>query len=112
MYLNRLNSGWKLQADPTVQYVLIDTEGQRTRRVLYRHLEIEHPYNTYRNAGLPPGPITNPAPSTLRAVVYSEEHDYYFFAADGTGGHQFSESLREHNRAATNYHRLLDKRDE
>jgi UPF0755 protein len=112
VYLNRLNDRWKLQADPTVQYVLIDTEGQRTRRVLYKHLDIDHPYNTYRNVGLPPGPITNPAPSTLRAVVYPEEHDYYFFAADGTGGHQFSRTLREHNRAAANYHRLLNERDQ
>jgi UPF0755 protein len=111
VYLNRLDDRWKLQADPTIQYVLIDTEGQRTRRVLYKHLEIDHPYNTYRNAGLPPGPITNPAPSTLRAVAYPEEHRYYFFAADGTGGHQFSRTLREHNRAARNYHRMLDKRE-
>jgi UPF0755 protein len=110
VYLNRLDDQWRLQADPTIQYVLIDTEGERTRRVLYKHLEIDHPYNTYRNAGLPPGPITNPAPSTLRAVVYPEQHEYYFFAADGTGGHQFSRTLREHNRAAANYHRLLDER--
>jgi len=111
VYLNRLDDRWKLQADPTIQYVLIDTQGERTRRVLYRHLEIDHPYNTYRNAGLPPGPITNPAPSTLRAVAYPKDHDYYFFAADGTGGHRFSRTLREHNRAARDYHRMLDERE-
>ena len=110
VYLNRLDDRWKLQADPTIQFVLIDTEGERTRRVLYKHLEIDHPYNTYRNRGLPPGPITNPAPSTLRAVVYPEDHGYFYFAADGTGGHRFSRTLREHNRAARAYHRMLDER--
>ena len=111
VYLNRLNNGWKLQADPTVQYVLIDTQGARVRRVLYEHLEIDHPYNTYRIAGLPPGPITNPAPSTLRAVAQAEDHRYFYFAADGTGGHAFSRTLREHNRAAEAYHRLLDEQN-
>lgn len=110
VYLNRLDDGWKLQADPTVQYVLMDTQGSRTRRVLYRHLEIDHPYNTYRNRGLPPGPITNPAPSTVRAIANAENHGYFYFAADGTGGHTFSRTLREHNRAARAYHRLLDER--
>ena len=111
VYLNRLDDRWLLQADPTIQYVLIDTKGKRVRRVLYRHLEIDHPYNTYRNVGLPPGPITNPAPSTLRAVVNAEDHDFYFFAADGAGGHRFSETLREHQQAASDYHDLLDRRE-
>ena len=111
VYLNRLENGWLLQADPTVQYVLIDTQGSRVKRVLYKHLEIDHPYNTYQRAGLPPGPITNPAPSTLRAVAHPEEHNYFYFAADGTGGHTFSRTLREHNRAARAYHRLLDSRN-
>jgi UPF0755 protein len=110
VYLNRLDRGWKLEADPTIQYVLIDSLGERVRRVLYKHLEIDHPYNTYRIRGLPPGPITNPAPSTLRAVVQPARHDYMYFAADGTGGHTFSRTLREHNRAAQKYHELLDER--
>jgi UPF0755 protein len=111
VYLNRLDRGWKLEADPTIQFVLIDSLGERVRRVLYEHLEIEHPYNTYQVRGLPPGPITNPAPSTLRAVVHPARHDYMYFAADGTGGHTFSRTLREHNRAAREYHRLLDERE-
>lgn len=110
VYLNRLDRGWPLQADPTIQYVLLQTEGERTSRVLYHDLEIDHPYNTYENSGLPPGPVTNPSPSSLQSVVRSEEHEYLFFAADGTGGHTFSRTLREHNRAAQEYHRLLDKR--
>jgi len=110
VYVNRLRDNWRLQADPTIQYVLIKTTGERTRRVLYRDLEIDHPYNTYRNRGLPPGPITNPSPSSLRAAVAPETHDFFFFAADGTGGHNFSRTLREHNRAAEEYHRMLDRR--
>ncbi len=111
VYLNRLDRGWRLQADPTIQYVLIQTRGERTGRVLYRDLEIDHPYNTYRIDGLPPGPITNPSPSSLRAAVDPEQHEYFYFAADGSGGHNFSRTLREHNRAAAEYHRELDRRE-
>lgn len=111
VYLNRLDRGWRLQADPTIQYVLIQTKGERTRRVLHRDLEIDHPYNTYENGGLPPGPITNPSLSSLKSVIESSEHDYFYFAADGTGGHTFSRTLREHNQAAAEYHRMLDKRE-
>lgn len=108
VYLNRLARGWPLQADPTVQYVLIDTQGERVSRVLYEHLEIEHPYNTYEIRGLPPGPITNPAPSTLRATADPEDHQYYYFAANGSGGHAFSRTLREHNRAAQKYQQRFE----
>lgn len=111
VYLNRLERGWRLQADPTIQYVLIDTRGERTNRVLYRDLEIDHPYNTYRNSGLPPGPITNPSPTSLRAAAHPERHEYFYFAADGSGGHTFNRTLREHNRAAQEYHRQLDQRE-
>ncbi|WP_103020266.1 endolytic transglycosylase MltG [Salinibacter altiplanensis] len=110
VYLNRLDRGWPLQADPTIQYVLLDTNGERVGRVLHEHLEIDHPYNTYQHQGLPPGPITNPSPSSLRAVAAPERHGYLYFAADGTGGHTFSRTLREHNRAAEKYQRMLDER--
>ncbi len=110
VYLNRLEEGWRLQADPTIQYVLLDTKGERTGRVLYRDLEIDHPYNTYRNRGLPPGPITNPSPTSLRAAVQPDEHEYFYFAADESGGHTFSRTLQEHNRAAQEYHQMLDER--
>lgn len=110
VYVNRLQQGWPLQADPTVQYVLIDTEGKRTGRVLYEDIEIDHPYNTYRRPGLPPGPITNPSPSSLRAAAYPADHRYFYFAANGEGGHTFSRTLREHNRAAKKYHEMLDRR--
>jgi len=110
VYLNRLDRGWPLQADPTIQYVLLDTKGERVTRVLYEHLEIDHPYNTYQNQGLPPGPVTNPSPTSLRAAAVPERHEYLYFAADGTGGHTFSRTLREHNRAAEKYQQMLDER--
>ncbi|MFB6098094.1 MAG: endolytic transglycosylase MltG, partial [Salinibacter sp.] len=112
VYLNRLERGWPLQADPTVQYALIDRGKQRVNRVLYEHLEIDHPYNTYQIQGLPPGPIANPSPSSLRAAADPARHEYLYFAADGTGGHTFSRTLREHNQAAEKYHRLLDQRED
>jgi len=110
VYLNRLERGWPLQADPTVQYALMDRDGERVTRVLYKHLEIDHPYNTYQIQGLPPGPIANPSPSSLRAAASPERHEYLYFAADGSGGHTFSRTLREHNRAAQKYQRMLDRR--
>ncbi len=110
VYLNRLERGWPLQADPTVQYALVDTGGRRVTRVLYEHLEIDHPYNTYQIRGLPPGPISNPSASSLRAAAFPERHEYLYFAADGTGGHTFSRTLRDHNRAAQKYQRMLDER--
>ncbi len=110
VYLNRLDQGWPLQADPTVQYALMDTGEGRVTRVLNRHLEIDHPYNTYQIRGLPPGPIANPSSSSLRATAFPEQHEYFYFAADSTGGHTFSRTLQEHNRAAQEYHRLLNER--
>lgn len=110
VYVNRLERGWPLQADPTVQYALIDTGTGRVTRVLHEHLEIDHPYNTYQIQGLPPGPIATPSPSSLRAAANPERHEYFYFTADGTGGHTFSRTLREHNRAAEKYQRMLDRR--
>ena len=109
VYLNRLRRNWPLQADPTVQFVVIETEG-RKRRLLYQDYGIKHPYNTYLFAGLPPGPITNPSPSSIRAVANVEEHDYMYFVARGDGSHAFSRTLTEHNRAAQEYYRLMRER--
>jgi UPF0755 protein len=109
VYLNRLRGNWPLQADPTVQYAVIEREGQK-RRLLYEDYDIQHPYNTYKFAGLPPGPITNPSPSSIRAVANAEEHDYMYFVARGDGSHTFSRTLAEHNRAAQEYYRLMRER--
>ncbi len=109
VYLNRLRIGMPLQADPTVQYAVLEQEGQK-RRLLFQDYNISHPYNTYQFRGLPPGPLTNPARSSIRAVVQPEKHDYLYFVATGNGGHTFSRTLAEHNRAAQQYRQTRDRR--
>ncbi len=106
VYLNRLRRGWPLQADPTVQYAILQREGQK-RRLLYRDYDLAHPYNTYRFQGLPPGPITNPSPSSIRAVIGAERHAYLFFVASPDGGHTFNTTLAGHNRDAARFHRYM-----
>jgi len=109
VYLNRLDRGMRLQADPTVQYAVMEREGQK-RRLLFADYDVEHPYNTYTFRGLPPGPLTNPAPSSMEAVVHAEDHRYFFFVATGDGGHTFSRTYREHVRAANEYRRRMRER--
>ena len=106
VYLNRLDRGMRLQADPTVQYALLEAEGQR-RRLFFVDYNIDHPYNTYQIDGLPPGPLTNPSRSSIAAVLYPEAHDYLYFVAHIDGGHTFSRTLREHNRAARAFHEAV-----
>jgi UPF0755 protein len=93
VYHNRLKKGWLLEADPTVQYAL----GEK-KRLLYRDLEIDHPYNTYRKPGLPPGPINNPGKASIEAALYPAIHNFMFFVAlgDGSGKHNFAETYSEH----------------
>lgn len=115
VYLNRMlgrtRAGrMRLQADPTVQYALMETDGGRMRRLLFVDYRFEHPYNTYLIDGLPPGPITNPSESSIRAVLDAEEHDYLFFVAVGDGTHIFTRTLAEHNRAAAQYRTLMQQR--
>lgn len=92
VYHNRLRNGMLLQADPTVQYA----RGQHTSRVLYRDLEIESPYNTYRNAGLPPGPIGSPGVKSLEAALYPANVPYLYFVAHRDGHHEFRTTFAEH----------------
>jgi len=97
VYLNRLRKNMRLQADPTVVYVLTDGLGDMGGEpLLTGHLKIENPYNTYRNNGLPPGPIANVGAAALRAVLKPADTNYLFFVADGNGGHRFSNSYEEH----------------
>ncbi len=109
VYMNRLRRNWPMQADPTVQVAVIDREGSK-RRLQYRDYEIKHPYNTYLFTGLPPGPITNPSTSSIRASLSPEEHDYMYFVAKPEGGHAFNTSLVEHNRDAQDLRRHLRER--
>lgn len=93
VYHNRLDTGMKLQADPTIQYIIDDGP----RRLLNRDLRIRSPYNTYLNKGLPPGPINSPGKKSLLAALYPEKNDYLFFVAKGDGYHTFTKTEREHN---------------
>ncbi len=99
VFHNRLRRGIPLQADPTVIYGIENFDGNLTRR----HLATPTPYNTYRIAGLPPGPITNPGLAALRAAAFPAEADFLYFVARGDGTHQFSATLREHNKAVQRY---------
>lgn len=96
VYHNRLRIGMKLDADPTVRYALPEPK----ERLLYKDLEINSPYNTYRYPGLPPGPISNPGEAAIRAALFPADVDYLYFVAkgDGSGGHYFARTLAEHNR--------------
>jgi len=110
VYINRLNKGMLLQADPTV----IFAAGNFTiKRVLNKHLEIDSPYNTYKYAGLPPGPICLPFPSTIDKVLDFEKHDYIFFCAkeDFSGYHNFAKTGAQHSQNAHKYQNALNKRN-
>lgn len=103
VYINRLRSGWTLQADPTVKFAL---GNPALKRVLYRHIQTDSPYNTYKYQGLPPGPICLPSIASIEAVLNYERSNYYFFCAKpDLSGHEFSRTLSEHNRYAELYRR-------
>jgi len=106
VYMNRLNKGMPLQADPTVLFAIGDPT---IKRVLHRHLETESPYNTYKYAGLPPGPITMPPIAAIDAVLNYEHHDYLYFCAKDSfdGQHVFAKTLDAHNENARRYQRAL-----
>lgn len=109
VYVNRLKQGIPLQADPTIKYAMQDFG---LRRILYRHLKYESPYNTYLNRGLPPSPICMPSIEAIDAVLNFEKHDYIFFCARPTfdGYHNFARTLKEHNANARAYQAELNKR--
>lgn len=94
VYHNRLKRGMLLQADPTVQYA----RGQHAERVLYKHLEVDSPYNTYRHAGLPPGPIASPGEASLDASLHPANVPYLFFVAHPDGHHEFEVTFEGHTR--------------
>lgn len=108
VYLNRLHTGMKLQADPTIAYCF-DYE---PRRILRWMLEVDSPYNTYQNYGLPPGPISCPPKSCLEAVLNPDRHDYLYFCADPSfnGTHRFAVSYAEHLQNARAFQHALTER--
>jgi len=97
-----------LQADPTVKYAVGDFT---LKRILNVHLETDSPYNTYKYAGLPPGPINFPETSAIDAVLNCEQHKYIYMCAkeDFSGYHNFSATLSEHNRNAARYRAALNR---
>ncbi len=106
LYLNRLKKGMRLEADPTIQYVLPDGP----RRLLYEDLRIDNPYNTYKFPGLPPTPINNPGRASIDATLNPANHNYIFMVAkgDGSGAHTFSTNKAEHDRAVREYRRRVN----
>ena len=128
VYLNRLERGMPLQADPTVKYAVATTtsplsggdaqraegleDGFGLRRILNKHLAVESPFNTYLHVGLPPAPICLPSKTTIKAVLNAPETDYLYFCAsdkmDGT--HRFATTFAEHNRNAAAFHAALNRR--
>lgn len=113
LYLNRLKNGWPLQADPTIIYCVKEEKGQDyiVKRVLKKDLEINSPYNTYLNKGLPPTLIAMPDISAIEAVLNAEKHNYFYMCASihKIGYHEFSTSLAQHNRNAAIYQQWLNK---
>ncbi|MFY1026167.1 cell division protein YceG [Actinobacillus seminis] len=107
VFINRLNKNMPLQTDPTIIYGMGEAYNGNIRR---KDLETPGPYNTYLNLGLPPTPIAMPAESALQATANPEKTDYFYFVADGSGGHKFSRTLTEHNRAVQEYLRWYRNR--
>ncbi len=95
VYHNRLRKGMLLQADPTVQYAL----GRHVERVLFKDLEVNSPYNTYRNPGLPPGPIASPGAPSMEAAANPAHVPWLYFVAHPDGHHEFRRTFEEHTRA-------------
>lgn len=109
VYLNRIRKGIRLQADPTLRFALGDFT---IKRILNAHKNLDSPYNTYKNAGLPPGPICLPSISSIDAVLNYQKHNYLYFCAkdDFSGYHVFAKTLKQHNQNAVKYHQALNKK--
>lgn len=109
LYLNRLKKGMRLEADPTVKFAVGDFS---LRRILFRHLEVESPYNTYKNTGLPPGPIRIPSIKAIDGTLLPQSHNYLFMCAkdDLSGRHNFAITHAEHSRNAARYQQALNQK--
>ncbi len=99
VYYNRLKKGMKLEADPTIQYIVKGGP----RQLWYKDLKLDSPYNTYLYEGLPPTPINNPGKKSILAALYPAKHLYLYFVANGYGRHFFSKTYTEHQRAVRKY---------
>ncbi len=108
VYYNRLKAGMPLEADPTIQYL----QPNGWKRLSYKDLKIKSPYNTYLNPGLPPGPINNPGKKAIYAALYPAKTDYFYFVADGQGGHKFSSSYSQHLINVNHYRKWLKEQQQ
>ncbi|MEM7380561.1 MAG: endolytic transglycosylase MltG [Bacteroidota bacterium] len=113
LYLNRIKSRMRLQADPTVIFAIKHHTGNYDtiiKRVLYKDLELDSPYNTYKHGGIPPGPITMPDISSIDAVLNAENHNYYYMVANVSnfGYHKFAQTIQQHNRNKSQYIRWIN----
>lgn len=102
VYHNRLKKRMRLQADPTIQYIIQDGP----RRLRLSDLKIDSPYNTYLYRGLPPGPISNPGKNSIFAVLFPDDNNYLFFVARGDGYHTFTTTIEEHNQAKREFQKV------
>ena len=106
VYYNRLDKRIALDADPSVIYAKM-IDGSYQGALHHADMQIESPYNTYRHAGLPPGPIANPGRSSLEAAMHPATTDYYYFVSNGNGHHRFASSLEEHNKNVAAYRKAV-----
>ena len=106
VFVNRLRKGMRLQSDPTIIYGIVGGQGSLGRPIYRTDIKKKTPYNTYQIDGLPPTPICNPGRAALKAVLNPEPTDALYFVADGTGGHTFSATLKQHNAAVANWRKI------
>jgi len=106
VYYNRLNKGIALDADPSIIYAEL-LAGTYQGALHHADMSFRSPYNTYRNAGLPPGPIGNPGKSALEAALHPAQSDFYYFVADAQGHHRFAKTMEEHNKNVAAYRKAM-----
>lgn len=109
VFYNRMKQGIRLQSDPTVIYAITNGQVENKKRVLYEDLKFQSPYNTYVIYGLPPSPIANPGRASIFAVLHPMKTDDLYFVADGTGGHVFAKTYKEHQKNVQKWRQIMKK---